>query len=159
MKDSSIWYSNDLGNERQFIRCVKQMEFMCRKSFSYATWQKRTKIPISYCPVCGDDFQFVKPETHHYPQTLFAVVEGVLQKHIDLNDLNDFTDFEIADEIMQAHFAKKVAYIVLCKHCHEKYHDDMPDILEVIDEAFLAQKKTVKEFYNKDISASAKENE
>ncbi len=152
MKDSPIWYDNDLSNTRQFIRCIKQMEFMCRKSFSYAVWQKRTKYPVSTCPTCGDSFEFTKPETHHYPETLFAVVEGILQKHIDLNDLDNFTDFQIADEIMQAHFNKKVAYIVLCKSCHEKYHDNHPDILEVIDEAFLAQKKTIHDFYNRDIS-------
>ncbi len=152
MKDSSIWYDNDLSNTRQFIRCIKQMEFMCRKSFSYAVWQKRTKYPVSICPTCGDSFEFTKPETHHYPVTMFSVTEGVIQKHIDLNDLDDFTDFEIADEIMQAHFNEKVAYVVLCSSCHEKYHNDHPDILEIIDEAYLAQKKTIHDFYNRDIS-------
>ncbi len=154
MKNSPIWYKYDLSNQQQFIRCIKQMEFMCRKSFSYDSWQKRTKYPVSSCPICGEEFQWVKPETHHHPRTLFDIVEGILQKHIDLNDLDDFTDFEIADEIMGAHFAKKVDYIVLCKHCHEKYHDDHVDILEVIDEAQMAQKKIISDFYNKDISPS-----
>ncbi len=129
---------------------------MCRKSFSYDSWQKRTKYPTNSCPTCGEDFQWVKPETHHWPDTLFNIVEGILQKHIDLNDLDEFTDFEIADEIMQAHFAKKVSYIVLCKSCHEKYHDDHPDILDIIDEAYLAQQKTINDFYNRDISPSGK---
>jgi hypothetical protein len=152
MKDSSLWYGYDLGNERQFTLVIKKLEFMCRKSFSYDQWQKRTKYPVSSCPVCGESFQWVKPETHHHPETLFAVVEGILQKHIDLNDLNDFTDFQIADEIMQAHFEKKVNQIVICKQCHEKYHDGHPDVLEEMDEAYLKQKKVVEDFYNKDIS-------
>ena len=159
MKDSPIYYDVDLSNQRQFIRCIKQFEFMVRKSFSYAVWQKRTKIPVSMCPICGESFEFVKPESHHHPETLFAIVEGILQKHIDLNDINDFTDFEIADEIMQAHFAKKVSYVVLCKHCHEKFHNDNPDVLEVIDEAYLAQRKLIDDFYNKEISGSGKKKE
>jgi transcription elongation factor Elf1 len=108
---------------------------------------------VDSCPICGDSFQFVKPETHHYPRTLFAVVEGILQNHIDKNDLDNFTDFQICEEIMQAHFAKKVDYIVLCKHCHDKYHNDVPDILDAIDEAQIKQKKTINEFYTKEIHA------
>jgi len=148
MTNSPLWYDVDLSNPTKFIRCIKQLEFMCRKSFSYAVWQKRTKYPISSCPICGDSFEFVAPETHHFPRTLFSITEDILQKHIDLDDLDDFTDFEIADEIMHAHTNKKVAYIVLCTHCHAKYHSEFPDVLEVIDEAYLAQQKIIKDFYN-----------
>ena len=151
MKDSPIWYKYDLGNEKQFVLCIKKLEFMVRKSFSYDSWQKRTKYPVNWCPICRDNFDWVKPETHHYPQTLFEIVEGVLQKHIDLNDLDDFTDFDICQEIMDAHFQKKVNYIVLCKHCHEKYHDNVPEILDAIGDAYNQQQKTIDEFYNKEI--------
>lgn len=157
MGSSPLFYKYDLSNERQFINCIKKLEFMCRKSFSYDSWQKRTKYPISQCPTCGESFEYVKPETHHFPRTLFEIVEGVLQKHIDLNDLNDFTDFEICDEIMHAHFDKKVEYIVLCKQCHEKYHDSVPDILEVVDEAWLSQKKVIDKFYNEEIQPTKKD--
>lgn len=159
MKDSPIWYKYDLSNERQFIRCIKQLEFMVRKSMSYDSWQKRTKYAVSECPLCGESYEFVKPETHHHPRTLFDVVEGVLEKHIDLNNLNDFTDLEIADEIMQAHFQKKVQFIVLCKHCHEKYHDNNPEILECIDEAQASQIKKIKSFYGKEIHGTADKNQ
>jgi len=151
MKDSPIFYKYDLSNEAQFIRCIKQLEFMSRKSLSYDSWQKRTKYPVDKCPLCGDDFEFAKPETHHHPETLFNVVEGILQKHIDLNDLDDFTDLQIVEEIMLAHFDKKVQYIVLCKHCHEKYHDGSPEILESIDIAQLKQGEIIKKFYTKEI--------
>jgi hypothetical protein len=79
----------------------------------------------------------------------------VLQKHIDLNNLDDYTDFEICEEIMQAHFEKKVGYIVLCKHCHEKYHDNVPEIIETIDECQAKQIKKIKEFYGKEIHGTS----
>ncbi len=155
-KKTSLWYNYDLGDTRKFITVIKKLEFMVRKSFSYQIWQKRTKYPISSCPTCGDSFEFVRPETHHFSPgghgTLFDVVEGILHKFIDLNKLDEMTDFEVADEIMQAHFEKKVNYIVLCEHCHARWHADHPDMLEVMDEAFINQKKIVDEFYNKDIS-------
>lgn len=151
MKDSPIWYQYDLSNERQFVKCIKQLEFMVRKSMSYTAWQKRTKYAVSSCPICGESFSYVRPESHHHPITLFDIVENILQKHIDLNDMNDYTDFQIAEEIMEQHFAKKVDYIVLCKHCHEKYHDNVPEVLETIDEAHTRQKKIIDEFYTKEI--------
>lgn len=151
MSNLPVWYKYDLSNEKQFILCIKKLEFMVRKSFSYDSWQKRTKYPISQCPLCGEGFEWVKPETHHHPITLFEVVEGMLQKHIDLDDLDTLTDFQICDEIMQSHFEKKVSYVVLCNHCHEKYHDSVPDILDTIDEAQAAQKKIIHEFYNHEI--------
>jgi len=152
---SPIWYKYDMGNEAQFVRCIKQLEFLVRKSMSYDSWQKRTKYAVSECPTCGESFEYVKPETHHHPQTLFDIVEGVLQKHIDLNNLDDYTDFDICQEIMDLHFHKKVMYIVLCKHCHEKYHDNVPDIIECIDECQIKQIQKIKEFYGKEIDGTA----
>ncbi len=155
MQDSPIWYKYDMGNEAHYIRCIKQLEFMVRKSMGYESWQKRTKYAVSLCPTCGESFEFVAPETHHHKNTLFDIVDDVLQKHIDLNDLNDATDYEICEEIMDLHYKKKVGYIVLCKHCHDKYHAGVPDILEIIDEAQAQQKKTINNFYTKEISGSA----
>jgi transcription elongation factor Elf1 len=152
MKNSSIWYKFDLSNERQFVKCIKQLEFMIRKSLSYDSWQKRSKYSVDICPICGENFEFIRPESHHHPETLFTICERVLQKHIDKNDLDDFTDFDICQEIMDLHFAKKVDYVVVCKHCHEKFHADVPEILEEMDKAFIKQKKERDEFYTKEIA-------
>jgi hypothetical protein len=51
MTDSAIWYKYDLSNQTQFIKCIKQLEFIVRKSLSYDSWQKRTKYPVSECPI------------------------------------------------------------------------------------------------------------
>jgi hypothetical protein len=160
VKNSPIWYRYDLSNEKQFIQCIKKLEFMVRKSMSYDSWQKRTKYPVSECPVCGESFEYVKPESHHFPKTLFDVVEDVLQKHIDLNNLDDYTDFDICQEIMDIHFKKKVGYVVLCEHCHKKFHDGVPDVCEDMPECQAKQRKIIDEFYNKEIDGneSKKEN-
>jgi len=157
MKDSSIFYKYDLSNEVHFIKCIKQIEFMVRKSLSYDSWQKRTKYAVHKCPLCGDSFEFVRPESHHYPLTLFDITEGVLQKYIDLNTIHDYTDYDICQEVMNAHFQKKVEYVVLCEFCHKKYHSGVPEILESIEAAHMSQKKTIQDFYTKDLSKIEKD--
>ena len=155
MKDSPLWYNFDMSSETQYTRCIKQLEFMCRKSMSYNSWQKRTKYPVSVCPICSESFEFVQPQTHHHPRTLFSVVDSILQKHIDLEDLDDFTDFQICDEIMQAHFEKKVQYIVLCESCHKNYHSGVPSVLDIIDDLQIKQIQNIKDFYTKGYHGSA----
>ena len=156
MKGSPIWYKYDLSNERQFIKCIKQLEFMIRKSLSYDSWQKRSKYSVDTCPACNETFEYTKPESHHHPQTLFDIVENVLQKHIDLNDLDDYTDFDICQEVMDLHFQKKVSYIVLCKHCHEKYHNGDPSLLDIMDELTIKQKQEREKFYTEEIQPDGK---
>lgn len=145
------WYQYDMTNQTGVVKCIKNLEFIVRKSMSYNKWQKETKYPVKSCPVCGDSFEFVKPETHHYPETLFDVVESILNKKIDNSTLYDSTDFEVSNEIMINHFLKKVNYVVLCKHCHEKYHDDVPDVLESIAKAYLTQKEIIKAYNERQI--------
>jgi hypothetical protein len=139
MAGDTIWYQYDLSNEKQFIKCIKALEFIIRKSLSYAIWQKRSKYLIDKCPACGETFEYVPPESHHHPLTLFDIVENTLQKHIDLNDLSEYKDFDICEEVMDLHFQKKIDYIVICKHCHEKYHNGDPNLLDVMDELTIKQ--------------------
>jgi hypothetical protein len=60
---------------------------------------------------------------------------------------------------MDAHFQKKVEYVVLCKHCHEKYHDNVPEVLECMPEAQRKQIKIIKNFYGKELHGSADKTE
>jgi len=140
-ENTSIWYNYDLSNDRQYIRCIKHLQKLIRGSMSYDIWQKRSKIGIDECPICGISRDVVKMESHHYPKTLFDVVDDYLQMHVNMNTLDDKTDFDVCQEIMDMHFDKKVNYIVLCEYCHKKYHDNVPEVLDVIDEKWREQKK------------------
>ena len=148
-KDEAIWYNYDLSNERQYTRCIKHLQKLIRGSMSYDVWQKRSKIGIQECPICGIEKDYVKMESHHYPKTLFDVVDDYMQYLIDSNQLDDKTDYDVCQEIMDMHFEKKVDYIVLCEYCHKKYHDDVPEILDIIDEKWREQKKQREEFFQK----------
>ena len=143
--NSTLWYSYDLSNEKQYFRCIKHLQKMIRGSMSYDSWQKRSKIGIDKCPICSIERDYVTFESHHYPKTLFEVVDEYLQMLIETNTLDDKTDFEVCQEVMDLHFTRQVNYVVLCKHCHEKYHDDVPEVLNIIDEKWRDQKKIIEE--------------
>jgi hypothetical protein len=139
MKNTAIWYNYDLTNEKNYTRAVKHIQKMVRQSMSYDSWQKRSKIGISECPICNISSELVKMESHHYPKTLFDVVDDYLQMQIDFDKIDELTDFDVAQEIMNQHYDGTVNYVVLCEYCHKKYHDDVPEILEVIDECWRKQ--------------------
>ena len=149
------WMGNDLSSEKVYTFVIKRLEFLVRKSFRYDIWQKRSKIGAKDCPVCKENFYYLKPESHHYPLTLFDVVDNILQHHIEENDLDECTEFELCDEIMNKHFTNQVDFIVLCKQCHEKYHDHVPDVVTAMPKAQQEQKAEVQNYFNKDISSSA----
>jgi len=149
-QNTTIWYNYDLSNEKQYIRCIKHLQKMIRGSMSYDLWQKRSKWGVELCPICGIEKDYVKMESHHYPKTLFDVVDDHMQYLIDTNQLDEKTDFDVCQEIMNQHFMHYVNYIVLCEYCHKKYHDDVPEILDVIDEKWREQKKQREKFIQKE---------
>jgi len=147
MENSAIWYNYDLSNEKQYIRCVKHLQKMIRGSMSYDQWQRRSKIGINKCPICEIEKEYVKMESHHYPKTLFDVVDEHLQYLIETNQLDSKTDFEVCQEIMDMHFTNQVNYVVLCEYCHKKYHDEVPEVLQIIDEKWREQKEFREKFF------------
>jgi len=148
------WLGQDLSSEKIYTFVIKKIEFLVRKSFRYDMWQKRSKVGAKDCPICKENFYYLKPESHHYPRTLFDIVDNILQHHIAENDIDECTEFEICDEVMNEHFQNKVDFVVLCKQCHEKYHDSVPDVIAKMSKAQQEQKDEVKNYFNKDISYS-----
>jgi len=134
--DACIWYNYDLSDNSQYIKCIKHLQKIIRGSMSYDVWQKRSKIGVYICPVCGESNDYIKFESHHYPKTLFDIVDEYLQHLIDLNQIDEKTDFDVAQEIMDMHLRKDINYIVLCQYCHKKYHDNVPDVLDAVENAW-----------------------
>jgi len=134
-----LWYNYDLSDERQVIKCVKQIERICRDSLEYDDWQRKCKYTDSTdCPICGDNYydNNSKCESHHHPKTLFDIVENVIDDHLEKNDLDDVTGLSVVQEVMDKHLFQKVSYINLCQHCHKKYHAGHPDVKSKMDLIF-----------------------
>jgi len=136
------WWGYDLSSPQQYSRCIKLLVRIARLTPEYAEWQKESKKGAGdQCPVCGVEYIYVKPETHHYPLTLFEVVEAKLQEYIHSNYINEITPLELIKEIMDDHLKGKIEYVVLCKTCHEKYHSQDPETMKLVEEIYQKQRK------------------
>ena len=140
----ALWYNYDLSDAKENIKCIKQLERVCRSSLEYDEWQRKCKYKdAKVCPVCNDDYyeNNSKCESHHHPKTLFDIVEAILDDHLEKNDLDECTGFKIVEEIMDKHMLGQVQYINLCQHCHKKYHAGHPEVQTKIGLIFLEREK------------------
>ena len=129
------FYGIDLNDEKAFNLFIKKCEFLCRKSQEYDMWQKRTKAlavnqnrdenknDSEYCPICGIGYEFAASESHHHPITLFNLCVKQFQEWVDDQELPDKRPLDLIQEVMEKHLCDEVEHVVLCKHCHEKYHN------------------------------------
>ena len=134
-EDDLVFYGIDLMDEKLFTLFIKKTEFLCRKSQEYDLWQRRTKSfavnqnsdpdkdDSEYCPICGISYEYAAPESHHHPVTLFNLCINQFQIWIDNKELNDKRPLDLVQEVMETHLCGRVEHVVLCKHCHEKYHN------------------------------------
>ena len=129
------FYGIDLNDEKAFNLFIKKCEFLCRKSQEYDMWQKRTKAlavnqnrdenknDSEYCPICGIGYEFAASESHHHPITLFNLCVNQFQEWVDDQELPDKRPLDLIQEVMEKHLCDEIEHVVLCKHCHEKYHN------------------------------------
>lgn len=105
---------------------IKDIEKIIRTSLEYRNFIKFLKIEalLNYCTILNklpdEIISKITIEMHHYPFTLYDLVEAVLNKHIS-DDL-DYTRLSIANEVMEQHYFLKVGIVPLTKTMHELAH-------------------------------------
>lgn len=129
------FYGVSLNDEKAFKLFIKKCEFLCRKSQEYEIWAKRTKAlavnqnedpqknDAENCPICSISYEYAQAESHHHPITLFNLVVRQFQEWIDDQVMTEKLPLDLIQEVMDKHLCNEVEYVVLCKHCHEKYHN------------------------------------
>ncbi len=142
MDSGAEWWGYDLSKPATYSKCIKNLVKQCRTTFEYNIWQKMTKSGCGdTCPICNVEYIYSRPESHHYPRTLYEVVEAVMQEYIHSNSIDDITPLELIKEIMDLHLANQVDNIVLCKHCHAKYHDMDPETMKQVEQLYQLTKE------------------
>ena len=143
--DDVDFFGIDLADEKSFRLFIKLTEGLCRRTIEYQLWAKRTKMlaheqnedpdkdDSSFCPICGLSYEYVDPESHHHPITLFNLCVNTFQSWIDENELRNKQPLDLVYDVMQLHAMGKVEHVVLCKHCHEKYHNGLFEVKEAVD--------------------------
>lgn len=155
MDQTTIWYNYNLSVMKDVIKCVKHIERICRLTLEYDMWQMRCKYKDNqYCPICEENYyeKNLKIESHHHPKTLFDIVQEVIIENLESNLIDEKSGIDLVQEVMDLHFFDKVSYINLCVHCHKKYHDGHPDVINKMNDIFEKRAIEGQENYEKSLS-------
>lgn len=122
----SLYEVKDLENEKERNILIKNIERLVRTSIEYRKYIRflRTNMNITKCTFHPDVnveiLKKTKIEFHHYPFTLYEIVDTVIEKQSKINPI--INPFDVAEEVMQLHFDLKVGLVPLSKTLHELVH-------------------------------------
>lgn len=117
---------NLLENDKNKEKFIKIIEKYIRTSMEYRNYIKylRTEANLNYCDLYDrlpeDVVKSLSIEMHHFPFTLYDLVEVVLQKYLKSNEV--FTRLTIANEVMDLHYSNKVGLVPLTVTAHQLMH-------------------------------------
>lgn len=119
------FYFSQWSEAKEVKAFIKNVEKQIRTSKEYKHYlgHLNNEIGIHSCSVFGnlsDDIEGLTLEFHHYPFTLYDIVEICMNKRI-LND-EKFTSMDIVDEVLMLHQLNEVGLVKLSKTAHELVH-------------------------------------
>ena len=103
-------------------RFIKNVEKLVRTSDSYKKYigylgQQGLTADVLHANITQDKATL---EFHHYPFTLYDIVEIIVNYHMKKNDR--FTSLTIAEEVIQCHFENLIGLARLSKTSHQLTH-------------------------------------
>lgn len=120
----SSYYFNDYMNQKKLKRFIKHVESRFRSSIEYKKYLGFliNDQNIKSCSIFGNiDDDSATLEFHHYPFTLYDIVEIIVNKYI-LTETK-FNSFIILEDLIDLHYNNEVGLVRLCKTAHELVHD------------------------------------
>ena len=110
------------------VKYVQYIERIIRRSSEYKRYIQTIKREFDltsckfYDNVDTTDIR-VSLEMHHYPATLFDITHAVREAAREVEDINAYQSFKIADLVMKLHYEGKVGLVPLTKTNHELAHN------------------------------------
>ena len=118
------FYFQDYYDDKAVNKFIKTVEKLIRTSREYKTYieELRTNVfALNHDSIMSNiSTADVDLEFHHYPLTLFEIVEVCMLQHI--SDVEQFTSFSLAKEIMEEHFKHHIGLVPLSHTTHELAH-------------------------------------
>ena len=119
--------SVDFEDEKKLRKYIKSIESIIRGSYEYRKFIKYLKEEQDYtsCAFFSDiDIKEIKNvgiEFHHYPFTLYDIVQIVLYKESNFYN-NQVNTYDIANEVMRLHYEGMVGLVPLSVSLHQLAH-------------------------------------
>ena len=119
------FYFDDVYDEKRVKQFIKAVEAVVRKSSYYGEYiGKLNEMGLTNCALLGnvskDSEAKVEVEMHHFPWTLYDVVQIHLTRA--LANEQKFTTFRLANDVMRDHYDNLVGLVPLCKTAHQLVH-------------------------------------
>ena len=120
------FYFQDYLDDKLLHKFIKSTEAIIRQSKEYNDYL--ALIKTNYNILNFDNIlshinaSDASIEIHHYPLTLYEIIEIILTHHI--NKKENVTSFSIAKEVMGLHFKQQIGFVPLTKTNHELAHAD-----------------------------------
>jgi len=119
------FYFTQWSEAKEVKAFIKNVEKQIRMSKEYKHYlgHLNNEIGLHSCSVFGnlsDDIDGLTLEYHHYPFTLYDIVEICMNKRILNNE--KFTSMDIIDEVLMLHQLNEVGLVKLSKTAHELVH-------------------------------------
>lgn len=121
--DYLIW---DLEDSKEYKKYLSTIEKEVRGSFEYRQYVSYLKNfcgmnECAFLQVSGYDNRNIKIEIHHYPYTLYDLVEIVYRKRVYYQE--SLSVYMVAKEVCMLHYQSLVGLISLSTTVHQLYHD------------------------------------
>lgn len=119
--DYILW---DFEDEKQLKKYFKAIERCVRSSFEYREFISYIKdnFDMDQCAfIKSDKGTEFKVEQHHYPFTLYDIVEIVYRKRVYYGEILDVE--MVAKEVTMLHYKLIIGLIPLSKTAHQLHHD------------------------------------
>ena len=120
------FYFQDYLDDKIVHKFIKNTEAIIRQSKEYNDYLSLLKTNYN---ILGFDNVLshigssdASIEIHHYPLTLFDIVDVLMTHHIAKKE--KFTSFSLAKEVMNLHFKHEIGFVPLSKTNHELAHAD-----------------------------------
>lgn len=115
-----------LEDAKERTKYIKLIESYVRGSMEYRNYigYLKNHLNLTKCKFFKNiDVKNTKVslEMHHYPFTLYDIVDVVVEKYIKTNTV--INEFDIAEEVMRLHYENKVGLVPLTKTAHELAHE------------------------------------
>lgn len=120
----SFYFRNEF-DDAKMKKFIKSCETMIRSSNEYKEYIGflNKDLGITNCAILGNvSKNFATVEFHHYPFTLYDIVNLTVRKNII--EGKKFTSFLIAEEVLKDHFDNLICLVPLSKTVHQLVHDN-----------------------------------
>ena len=139
----------DFSDTKAYIRFIKDVERLIRKSSEYRSYIKFLKTECNlnrgtFLSQANDNEKSkVSIEFHHYPFSLYDLVDIVTSSYYAVG-VNRISPYMLANEVMELHYKNMIGLVPLTKTVHELAHSG--EIFISLDNVYGNVNKFLSEF-------------